>query len=127
MNRDICYGLILFFLIKSILGITGIIGYEIAINFMQNIYIAPVLLMVVAIILLIICFRTKKFPYIRLWVIPLILLINLGTTHLDYSQKIIEVFSEVEKAMLFTLVTGIQEITLIILVVLAYIKYRRSR
>ena len=44
MKKDICYGIILFFIIRSILGFTELIGYEIFVNFVHNIYIAPYLL-----------------------------------------------------------------------------------
>ena len=121
MKKDICYGIILFFIIRSILGFTELIGYEIIVNFVHNIYIAPSLLAIVAFTLLVTCFRVKKLPYIRFWIIPLILFINLLSAYLNYSKELIEI------ALLFSLMTGIREISLILLVIIAYVKYYRLK
>ena len=127
MKKDICYGIILFFIIRSILGFTELIGYEIIVNFVHNIYIAPSLLAIVAFTLLVTCFRVKKLPYIWFWIIPLILFINLLSAYLNYSKELIEIYSEVERALLFSLMTGIREISLILLVIIAYVKYYRLK
>ena len=127
MKKDICYGIILFFIIRSILGFTELIGYEIIVNFVHNIYIAPSLLAIVAFTLLVTCFRVKKLPYILFWIIPLILFINLLSAYLNYSKELIEIYSEVERALLFSLMTGIREISLILLVIIAYVKYYRLK
>ena len=121
MKKDICYGIILFFIIRSILGFTELIGYEIIVNFVHNIYIAPSLLAIVAFTLLVTCFRVKKLPYIRFWIIPLL------SAYLNYSKELIEIYSEVERALLFSLMTGIREISLILLVIIAYVKYYRLK
>ena len=102
-------------------------GYEIIVNFVHNIYIAPSLLAIVAFTLLVTCFRVKKLPYIRFWIIPLILFINLLSAYLNYSKELIEIYSEVERALLFSLMTGIREISLILLVIIAYVKYYRLK
>lgn len=127
MKKDICYGIILFFIIRSILGFTELIGYEIIVNFVHNIYIAPSLLAIGAFTLLVTCFCVKKLPYIRFWIIPLILFIHLLSAYLNYSKELIEIYSEVERALLFSLMTGIREISLILLVIIAYVKYYRLK
>ena len=127
MKKDICYGIILFFIIRSILGPTALIGYEIIVNFVPTIYIAPSLLAIVAFTLLVTCFRVKKLPYIRFWIIPLILFINLLSAYLNYSKELIEIYSDLEGALLFSLMTGIREISLILLVIIAYVKYYRLK
>ena len=127
MKKDICYGIILFFIIRSILGFTELIGYEIIVNFVHNIYIAPSLLAIVAFTLLVTLFRVMKIPYIGFWFIPLLLFINLLSAYLNYSKELIEIYSEVERALLFSLMTGIREISLILLVIIAYVKYYRLK
>ena len=127
MNKDICYGIVLFFIVKSILGITELIGFEIVIALVHNVYKAPILLAVVSFALLMTCFRMKKFPDIKLWVIPLILFTNLLSAYLDYSKELVEIYSEVDRAILFTSMTGVQEISLVVFVIIAYIKYYRLK
>ncbi|WP_320970748.1 hypothetical protein, partial [Bacteroides nordii] len=61
------------------------------------------------------------------WIIPLILFINLLSAYLNYSKELIEIYSEVERALLFSLMTGIREISLILLVIIAYVKYYRLK
>ena len=109
------------------MGFTELIGYEIIVNFVHNIYIAPSLLAIVAFTLLVTCVRVKKLPDIRFWIIPLILFINLLSAYLNYSKELIEIYSEVERALLFSLMTGIREISLILLVIIAYVKYYRLK
>lgn len=125
MNKDICYGFILFFIVKSILGIVEIIGYTITSYLLHNIYITPILLLLVVITLIIVSFRLKNFPPIPLWVLPIIVLINIGTGYLDYPQKMMMDFSELDRAILFSTTKGIEQISLLILVILIYIRYYR--
>lgn len=125
MNRDICLGLVIFFVIKSILGIIELIGYLVSSYLIHSIYITPILLLVTVIILLIGCFCSKKKPVISLWIIPIIVLTNFVIAYTNYPEKLVSNFSEIDRTKLFIYVKGIEQISLFIFVVLAYIKYYR--
>lgn len=127
MNKDICYGFILFFIIESILGIIEIGGYSITSYFLLNIYITPILLVLTTVILVILFLRLKIFPSIKLWIVFAIIFFYIGLGHLEYPELLVRNYPELERAMLFSFTKGIKHISLLIFVIIAYIRYYRFR
>ena len=68
-NSDVYYGIVLFFIIKSILEIIGITGSFLTIYFTLNLYFSSILVLLTTIIM----------P----WVLPIIILINMSIGYLD--------------------------------------------
>lgn len=127
MNKDISYGFILFFIMESILGIIEIGGYSITSYFLLNIYITPILLILTTIIFIVLFLRLKIFPSIKLWVIFAIIFSYIGLGYLEYPQLLVRNYSELERSMLFSFTKGIKHISLVIFVIIAYIRYYRFR
>ena len=82
-NSDVYYGIVLFFIIKSILEIIGITGSFLTIYFTLNLYFSSILVLLTTIVIFIICLRILKFPIIMAWVLPIIILINMSIGYLD--------------------------------------------
>lgn len=83
-NSDVYYGIVLFFIIKSILEIIGITGSFLTIYFTLNLYFSSILVLLTTIVIFIICLRIVKFPIIMPWVLPIIILINMSIGYLDF-------------------------------------------
>ncbi|WP_221659342.1 hypothetical protein [Bacteroides salyersiae] len=124
-NSDVYYGIILFFIIKSILEIIGIIGSFLTIYLTLNLYFSSILVSLTAIVIFIICLRIVKFPIIMPWVLPIIILINMSIGYLDFPDKLIENYPILDRSMIFTSTKSAEQISILFFVIIVYIKYYR--
>ncbi|WP_455584704.1 hypothetical protein [Bacteroides sp.] len=124
-NSDIYYGIVLFFIIESILGIIGTIGCFLTIYFALNLYFSAILILSVAIIFFIVCLRIVKFPTIVPWALLIIILINMGIGYLDFPDKLMENYPILDRAMIFASTKSAEQISILFFVIIIYIKYYR--
>lgn len=124
-NSDVYYGIVLFFIIKSILEIIGITGSFLTIYFTLNLYFSSILVLLTTIVIFIICLRIVKFPIIMPWVLPIIILINMSIGYLDLPDKLIENYPILDRSMIFTSTKSAEQVSILFFVIIVYIKYYR--
>ena len=75
-NKSIYYGILFFFLYDKIYEIFSSIVISPILSMQWNIYLVPILLLLIIIMLSVIFYRIKEFPKIRIWHILLVVFLS---------------------------------------------------